>query len=318
MVVMKRPPILVTGAPRSGTTFLGAMLSLSPGVVEIEEPFNFETGIIGMNQPFLYMPVQTELSEEDEHYAQLIETLLEGGAWYRQSPLRPETNNPFRQLARSLLVSRQNLGYKLQAKNPFTERYVIKDANACFMAEYMDQHFQTKTVVIMRHPAATIASYMRLGWRYDLDGLMNQPALMHDFLEPIIGKVKPKAISAIEEWAYLWLCIYVVLTQCADRDKRMTLITHDHLSQKPQVTLHKLYDELGLEYTPAIHEEIERHTSRNNPAEPREDAVHDLYRDSAAVNKRWKKLLSPEEVATIRRITEPIAYLYFDDKSWDA
>jgi hypothetical protein len=316
MTVMKKPSILVTGAPRSGTTFLGAMLALAPGIIEIEEPFNFETGIVGMDQPFLYMPTRTKLDPEDEHYVELINTLLEGGAWYKQSPLRPEATTPIRKLARSLLVSRQNLGYKVQTKNPFVDRYVIKDPNACFMAEYMDEHFRTETVVIMRHPMATIASYKRLGWRYDLAGLQSQSALMNDFLEPIIGSMNANKITSIEEWSYLWLSIYTVLTQCADRDPRMILITHEQLSKQPHKTLLGLYERLGLDYTSYIHEEVERHTSGENPADPRDNAVHDLYRNSAEVNDRWKQILTPAEAAAIRRITESIAYLYFDESSW--
>lgn len=316
MAVMGKRSILVTGAPRSGTTFLGAMLALASGVIEIEEPFNFETGIVGMDQAFLYMPVQTELDEQDKRYAALIETMLAGGAWYKQSPFRPEASNPLRQLARNLLVSRQNLEYKLQTKNPFIDRYVIKDSNACFMAEYMDRHFQTETVIIMRHPASTIASYKRLRWRYDLDGLKEQRTLMHDFLEPILGSVQPKNISAIEEWSYLWLSIYTVLTQCADRDPSMVLITHEQLSLRPQETLRSLYSQLGLEYTQDIGREIDTHTSGDNPADARDDAVHDLYRNSSEVNARWKKVLEPKEVATIRRITEQVSYLYFDEGSW--
>ncbi len=317
MVLMRKPSILVTGAPRSGTTFLGAMLALAQGAIEIEEPFNFETGIVGMDQAFLYMPVQSRLEEDDEKYADLIETLLHGNAWYKQSPLRPEATNPFQQLARTILVSRQNLDYKLQTKNPFIERYVIKDSNACFMAEYMDQHFRTETVIIMRHPVATIASYKRLGWRYDLGGLKQQTGLMNDFLDPILRNVHAKKVSGVEEWAYLWLSIYTVLTQCADRDPRMTLVTHDKLSREPKRTLRELYEQLGLDYTEKVDHEVEEHTSVQNPVDARDDAVHDLYRNSAEVNARWKKVLTPKEVATIRRITEPVSYLYFDESSWD-
>ena len=316
MSLMKKHSILVTGSPRSGTTFLGAMLALAPGVVEIEEPFNFETGIVGMDHPFFYMPLNRKLSTEEERYVELIDTLIGGGAWYKQSPLRPETNNPLRQLARSLLVSRQNLGYKLQTKNPFIDRYIIKDANACFMAEYMDYHFQTDTVVIMRHPAATIASYRRLDWHYDLTGLKDQPTLMNDFLDPIIGKVNPQKVSPIEAWAYLWLCVYTVLTLCSERDSRMMLITHDQLSQEPMITLQAVYEYLGLAYTPAVEAGVERHTNGTNPTEPRNNAIHDLYRNSAQVNSQWKSILNAKEVATIRKITEPLAHFYFDERSW--
>jgi hypothetical protein len=37
------PPILVTGAHRSGTTWVGKMLALAPGVAYIHEPFNPRT-----------------------------------------------------------------------------------------------------------------------------------------------------------------------------------------------------------------------------------------------------------------------------------
>lgn len=307
---------MVTGAPRSGTTFLGAMLALAPGVISIEEPFNFETGIVGMDRPFLYMPTHAKLNSEDEHYVELINELFRGEARYKQSPFRQEPVNPLRQLARSLFVSRQNLEYKLQTKNPFVERYVIKDANACFMAEFMDAHFQTKTMVIMRHPVATIASYKRLGWHYDLSNLKEQPALMHDFLEPIIGKVNPQKVSPIEAWAYLWLCVYTVLTLCSERDSRMMLITHDQLSQEPMITLQAVYEYLGLAYTPAVEAGVERHTNGTNPTEPRNNAIHDLYRNSAQVNSQWKSILNAKEVATIRKITEPLAHFYFDERSW--
>jgi hypothetical protein len=316
MAVMKKPSILVTGAPRSGTTFLGAMLALPNGILEVEEPFNFETGIVGMDRPFLYMPAHSELDAEGERYIELINTLLTGEAWYKQSAIRGEAMSPVHQLARDLFVSRQNVGYKIQSKNPFNGRYVIKDPNACFIAEYMDAYFANETVVIMRHPTATIGSYKRLGWRYDISGLKNQPALMRDFLEPIIGDVQPDKLSAIEEWSYLWLSVYTVLTKCVTRDQKMILITHEELSHYPHECLRRLYEKLGLVYTGRIEEEVEKHTSKENPTDPRGGAVHDLYRNSAAVNGRWKDILDSNEVAIIRRITEPIAHQYYDDYSW--
>src|SRR5580692_3708234 len=103
MSFVSKTAILVTGAPRSGTTFLGKMLALNIDVQEIEEPFNTETGIVGVDQPFVYLRSGERLSKEQKLYDVLINDLLDGKAWYKPSSLRPETKNPIRQVARNLL-----------------------------------------------------------------------------------------------------------------------------------------------------------------------------------------------------------------------
>ncbi|HUH21151.1 MAG TPA: hypothetical protein VLZ09_04715, partial [Gaiellaceae bacterium] len=40
MTASAKRPILVTGAHRSGTTWVGKMLALAPGVGYVHEPFN--------------------------------------------------------------------------------------------------------------------------------------------------------------------------------------------------------------------------------------------------------------------------------------
>lgn len=48
-------PILVTGSHRSGATFVGKMLALSPRIGYIDEPFHRVSGIEGINRWFLYI-----------------------------------------------------------------------------------------------------------------------------------------------------------------------------------------------------------------------------------------------------------------------
>jgi hypothetical protein len=315
---MIRPTVLVTGAPRSGTTFLGKMLAMQPSVLEVEEPFNVETGVEGMEQHFLYIRAKARKgSAAQRKYQPIIEDLLAGRAWYKQSALRPDTSNPIRRLARNTLVSRQNIAYRMYTNSPLKTSYVIKDPNACFISEYLDTHFPVQTVVIMRHPASTIASYKRLGWHYRLENFTSQRELMKDFLQPYLGPVKIDSLNAVEAWSYFWLCIYVVLEEFLARDENMTLITHEQLSTNPHATLNLLYNRFELEYSPEIAKEVDRYTSADNPVDPRNNVVHDLQRNSAEVIHRWKKILTPEEISTIRSITEPIARKHYKNSSWD-
>jgi hypothetical protein len=316
--MVMRQRILVTGAPRSGTTFLGRMLSLLPEVQEISEPYNFETGLEGVDQPFPYIGPSDIGSALEKKYTLLTEELLDGSAQFRHSTLIPDTSNPLRQAARTLLISRQNVQYKLQSKDPRKNTLLVKDPNACFLSEYLDKQFDFMTVVIMRHPASTVASYKRLGWQYSLDDLKDQRSLMDDYLRPCLGNVEPAKLSDIERWAYLWLAVYTVLEGVQKHDSRMSLITHEALSTKPHKTLRGLYKKFGFEYSEYVKETVDIFTSRDNPIGPRENAIHDLYRNSAAMIRSWQQALTPKEIATIRTITEPVASKHYTNSDWGA
>lgn len=316
MNFVSKTGILVTGAPRSGTTFLGKMLSLNTGIQEIEEPFNTETGIEGVDQPFIYLSSENRITKKHKLYDLLITDLLEGRAWYKPSALRFDTKNPIKQVARNLLVSKQNVDYIIQSKSPYKTRLVIKDPNACFLSEYLVRCFPMESVVIMRHPASTIASYKRLDWHYDLNHLKEQRGLMRDLVEPYIGGIQTDNLTDVEQWAYLWLCIYSALEEFVARNSSMKLITHEELSLNPLSTLKSLYDRFDLDFSPKVENEILEHTSQSNPVEPRDNAIHDLYRNSAQNVFRWGNLLDDKEVSIIRRITEPLASRHYDRSTW--
>src|SRR5512146_1490213 len=72
---MERKPILVTGAHRTGTTWVGRMLAADPGVAYISEPLNVlhRPGVMGTKVKYWY----TYLGEEngDVYLPALHETL---------------------------------------------------------------------------------------------------------------------------------------------------------------------------------------------------------------------------------------------------
>ena len=57
-------PILVTGAHRSGTTWIGKMLALAPGVGYIHEPFS--PAHAGRDQQRAVRPYYTHVTAENE------------------------------------------------------------------------------------------------------------------------------------------------------------------------------------------------------------------------------------------------------------
>ena len=309
-----KSPILVTGAPRSGTTFLGKMLSLHPSVAYIDEPFNKETGLEGVDRHYAY--ITKDNPEVERKYTELVQDLLAGKSNFRSSTLRPEAANALRKAARQLMVSRENIEYKLNARNPLKTRQLLKDPMACLSSEYLHREMGMNTVVILRHPASTIASYKRLGWRFGLQDFTSQEELMKHYLGPVFGKLNIHALSPVQEWAYFWLGIHTVLDEFLRKNKEMLMVRHEDLSLNPLHYLKELYEKLELPFTDRIKQKIIDHTSADNPADPTGNAAHVLKRNSAENIHRWKKILDPHEIAEIRKITEPLASKYYAANEW--
>lgn len=309
-----KAPILVTGAPRSGTTFLGKMLSLHPSVAYIDEPFNKETGLEGIDRHYAF--ITKDDPELEAKYAALVHDLLAGKSNFRSSTLRPQTSSALRKAARQLLVSRENIEYKLNAKNPLKTRQLLKDPMACLSTEYLHREMGMHAVVIMRHPASTIASYKRLGWRFGLHDFTSQKELMQQHLAPVFAQVDASKLSPIQEWAYFWLGIHTVLDEFLRKNSTMLLVRHEDLSLKPLHYLKWLYEKLELPFTEKIKQQIIDHTNADNPADPTNNAAHVLKRNSAENIHRWKQMLTTEEIAEIKRITAPVADKYYTADEW--
>jgi hypothetical protein len=314
MVLKRKKSILVTGAPRSGTTFLGKMLALPKHVMYVDEPLNYQTGIKGVERQFIFMNNQ---HPDNEQHASMVQALLSGKANFKASDLRDnQAKSYLRALARELFVSREHLMYKLGSLNPLKARYLIKDPMACFASEYLHQQFDFHTVIIIRHPASTIASFKRLNWRFSLGDLQQQSELMKNHLQPLIGHLKPTKVSDVEEWSHLWLSINQVLEKYAERNKNMIMVRHEDISRQPIKEFAGLYDILNLKFTTRIQERIKDHTGPSNPADPPGNAVHVLRRDSAKNLGRWKDILTKKEISIIKTITNPFASKYYAESEW--
>lgn len=280
----------------------------------LDEPFNYETGLQGIKQPLVYLGDGTP--SLNSHYLGLMKELLAGRAHFRPSSLPGRDEHPLKLTGRKLFRSRSELRYKLDALNPARTRYLIKDPMACMATGYLHRQLGLNTIVIIRHPASTIASFKRLRWDYNLSDLTRQPELMQQYLEPILGPVNVKTLTRLQAWAYFWLCVYTVLDADIKRYPDIKAVTHEDLSREPQRHFDDLFRHCGLPLSAKVRHQIDEHTKATNPVDPGVGEVHALRRHSAASMHRWHKILEPEEISEIRRITEPVASNYYGDADW--
>lgn len=289
----KSKPILLTGAHRSGTTWLANMLTLSGEMQIASEPFNLDAWAYKLNGLAKYWFTYAPSLDQEEAIAafQKVINCKTGKVYGRRT---------------------------IQRYLPFVRkgRVLIKDPIASLSSEWLANNFTLDVIVLVRHPAAFAASLKRMQWYFPFDHLLQQEQLMDDLLYPFRREIEAGYTDIIKQAALIWNIIYHVLSIYVERNPDWIVVKHEVLSLKPVDELHVLYEELGLTWSLDVESGISRYTTKDKRADLKKGVAHQMVRDSKKNISRWKSMLSDNEIAIVRRTTDNIACKYYTDMDW--
>jgi hypothetical protein len=298
-----RNGIIVAGCPRSGSTILAKVLALSPRVGYVEEPFNYQTGMIGSDDRFF--PYIYRGSEYQAKYDQLLDDILRGQAHYKENVLQPPTSNPVRLAYRHFLTNRYQIRYWLDTHDPRVKLLALKDPTASLSVEHFLHHPSLSAIFTLRHPCAVVASHIRLGWGSPLGQILEDKALATRFSDDVrnaqISNQEP-----IVALAWYWRAVNEIVLQVLENNSRLPLITHEHFSRHPQAVTRQLYQLYNIPFTTRVASLLRELTDTENPTDPTGNNIHVLKRNSRENIDRWRKLLTKSEQAKILDICEPL------------
>jgi hypothetical protein len=292
--------IFVTGTPRSGTTFLGKVLSARLEVDYIHEPFNPDCGIPGIEQRYLYLRPGS-----GGRYDSLIEKIFTYDFKLRTGYYQNDSRT--RRLIKRLVGSRGPFYLRFAKLNPFHTAAIIKDPVGCLLTEYLSASFDVKPVIVVRHPVTFVASIRRLGWQVNLEPLATQSELVEDYFAEDPHFSDEQYTDTIERGAALWRALNKVLLAQARRNPDWPVITHEELSARPLDIVSGLYDRLGLTWSARVERMILANTRAKGRAEASSGKVQDFKRDSAQLFDLRMKMMSPDERRRIFEITRDVA-----------
>ncbi len=300
-------PILVTGAHRSGTTWVGKMLA-GPQVAYISEPLNVlhRPGVLRARVKHWYQYI---CDDNESEFLAPFEELLDYRyhTWSEIKSLR--SLKDFLRMGRDFKIFYDALEHG--------QRALLKDPFAVFSIPWFAKRFEFKVVVTVRHPAAFASSLKRLGWNFDFNDLLDQPLLMRDHLESYRGQMQAvKADDVIGQASLLWTMIYKTVHTQGQLDRRLVIVRHEDLSRDPVGGFRDLYAALGLDFTHHAEERILNSSSSDNPTELSRRKTHSVKMDSRASIETWKTKLSADEIQRIRDMTEESAHLFYPDLNW--
>jgi len=301
-------PILVTGAHRSGTTWVGKMLAADANTAYISEPLNvlhrpgvFRAKVLRWYEYICeenekeYLPAYDELLDFDYHLWDEIRSI--------------RSRKDFLRMGRDFLIFYNG--------SLHGQRALIKDPFAVFSIPWFAKKLNCKVVVTVRHPAAFASSLKRLNWSFDFKDLLDQPLLMRDHVGAYQDEMKSiKADDVIGQAALLWKLIYRSVHSARELNPDFIVVRHEDLSRDPVSGYRDLYAKLGLDYTHKVEETILNSSSSENPVELSGKKVHSVKLDSRANVDSWRKRITEDELKRIRQMTEGVSDLFYSDGEW--
>lgn len=304
--------IYVTGVPRSGTTFVGKILSLPRAVDYIHEPFNPQCGFTDSNIWYRYLRPQLDTAAMQQFH-HLTQSLFRYD--FQLKTYISARENTWGRWVKQWVGSRGPFYLRLAKLNPWHTAALIKDPIGMFLTEYLYVQFGVKPVILIKHPLSQIASYRRVKLWPRLDHIGQQNALIEDYFadEPAFFTPPPDPLL---EAAAFWRAVYKVLLSQVNRYPDWLLITHESLCEQPIPAFQSLYQQLDLPWSERVARHIQKKTAGNGSAEAGKGKFHDFNRNSADIFKIRRDSLSLAERQQIFDIVEDVALQVYSRESF--
>jgi len=304
--------IYVTGAPRSGTSFVGRILSWPLNVDLIYEPTDPMVGMPGIDRRYLYLRAQ---SYDQQEYEVLLARIFTYDFTYR-TPAPRQEDSWLTRMRKQVIGPRGAIHLWLAKRNPFHSHAVIKDPDGCLLTEYLHARYGVRPVICVRHPTAFVASYLHYRFPWDLPELSGQPALIEDYFRGDASVLDVDRQDQVAGAAVLWWGLNRVLLEQCSRHPDWIVVVHEELCQAPEATFRSLFERLELPWNRRVERAIRKRTGAHNTAEAAAGKEHDHYRNSADLFELRRGMLTTEDRQKVFDITRDVALRIYTKESF--
>ena len=309
--------ILVTGLPRTGTSWVGKMLQAGREVVYVNEPLNprhppgRSPGVLNADVSHRFQYI---CPDNDERWAAAFADTLR--LRYRPVAELRRNHRPY-DLARLVKYGSAFAAGRFQHR-----RALIDDPFAVLSSAWFAERLGCRVVVCVRHPVSFTGSWRRLDWKADLHALLSQPLLLRDLLSPYVSEIRALADSPdnLAKTALLWRVTYAALAGLASRlPGRVSWHRYEDLATDPVAGFRDLYRQCGLTWTGQVEQRVHTATTGRGDSERRfawslrGGLSRTAFRpmDSRAALQTYRGRLAPAEIDRVRQLTADVAGQYY-------
>jgi hypothetical protein len=310
LIVKNKKTIMLSGLPRSGTTWTAEVLGQAPDTFYLYEPdnekFYFKTILLKdeVNQfPYLKKgsesPLYYKLWKDifNRHsYEDVFPDKNNMRAYYLEKMIGQkvgevhETFFNYSDESKKDVIQKRNVDHP---KIPMDQRLLIKSVDNIFALDWLDYHFDFIPLIIIRHPANTISSYMKLHFQDSWRNIFSQEDLVKDYFKDILPKLNRKT-EIIDKMAIQLSAAYYVVNEQLQNHPNWMIIRHEDLCEDPVKQFKKLYKTLDLKWTSNVKQFIKDSNAPGKGYKTNRIAKEEI--------NKYKTLLSKEQIQKIREI----------------
>ena len=307
----------IFGASRSGTTWLGTLISSHPDVAYRFEPFHRLAHIqpdVGQSFKILQSP---QLSSE--HRSQIYHSLLPAYPEIEKPPFFPkdyqaplnwgrEVTWPF---ARKMALVGQIFRklYTPKMADAQTPTLIFKQVEMVYLIAPLLERLGAPVVYLMRHPCAVVWSRIR-GQKDSLmptgraDGL---DKILRESFPELVEKYAGKLKTNTEKEALLWrLDVEWALSACSNNPKGLPVF-YEELVENTLPVVERVFEHFGLSLTQDTVSFIEDSTHTTNDLRQKRGEIginpyFSVFRNSRSVCDKWKEEMPAEDRARVMQI----------------
>lgn len=291
---MKR--ILVTGTHRSGTTWVGKMLSAGPAVTYVHEPFNVSHSRAWYGLPierwFSYYPDIADKAGLDHAYRQILSYQRLG------NPADVQSAGGLVKQAKRFVKRRRNT-------------LLIKDPLALLSADHLARAYDMKVVCMIRHPLSFCGSIKKWNWAFPFADFLAQPTLMADHFAGYRAQIERFAQheqDIVDQGILLWNTLHSVIKSYRDNHPDWVFLRHEEATQQPDALFREAYERVGLPFTEQVRQALQG-SSESGSGETKDHNYKP--RDQQAVLKTWEDRLTKQEADRVMEQTSGLRAAFY-------
>lgn len=286
----------LSGSGRSGTTWLGQILTANPGSAFLYEPLHSWLASF----PKDLTPAITDAGDRpyfrvgsnNPSWTHYISDVLDGRGFTRRTLL---SGIPARQQPRAI--------WRALTGN----RLVIKEIRSNLMIDWLTSTFGVRVILITRHPCAVVASQAARDWgtkRNVLDSLLSQPELVEDHLTGDLHYLNREHLDTeLKRLAARWAIENRVALETAQGNNLVLPVAYERLVLNSRLELEKIFDFLNWPIDGGGWCAIERQLNQTGDDQPSPDGRL----------SRWQSQLDPHQIDDILGVTHSLGIKRYDE-----
>lgn len=283
--------VAITGAPRSGTTWLLEMIERATGARRIWEPFYIKPSSSSRASNFGlgWRPYLSPDSSEGQLQAFLGE-IFSGKADSLGAELGLSAHGRIRFAARMMLASAT----------------VVKFVRLQRLLPWMTRRFNVPVVLLVRHPLAVVASQINHpAWK---DGAPEHPILCHEIRNnyPELSPFVDQLDTLEERLAATWAFDYFIPFSYYEQLDGVMIVTYTDMVDSAKTVLEAVLEFLGLLDNPAVRRGVLEEPS----ATTRDDSNVAMGENPLAT---WRERLDRAKVDRIQRVADRFGLNPYDE-----